>query len=189
MTIIFFIFLTIPASAEIIFLKDGQVIKAKILERGHYYIKIMEGHTPRQYYMEQIEKIMDEEDPYKWDPNNIDANGFEGIPPTKVLLIIEHMEANGARYNIQRNMELVYANTAPAHQEKLKELLVITDVIRAIIPVYASVYSEEELKEMNNFLKSPVGVKMIQATPDIMNGTAEVMGEYFKSKLGSKSDS
>ena len=186
MTIAILISLTIPASAEIIYLKDGQVIKAKILERGHYYIKVLEGRTPRQYYLEQIEKIIDEQEPYEWDPNKIDANGFEGIPPTKVLLILEHMEATGARYNIQRNMEFVIDKAPEEQKGKLRELLVITDIVRALIPVYAGVYTEEELQSINSFLKTPAGSKMMNITPDIIKASVEVMGEYFKSRLGGK---
>ncbi|MGE0268815.1 MAG: DUF2059 domain-containing protein [Candidatus Omnitrophota bacterium] len=183
---IFLLFLSVPVHAEIIYLKDGQVIRAKILERGHYYIKIMDGSIPRQYYMEQIEKIMDEEEPYQWDPNKIDANGFEGISPTKVLLILEHIEAIGARFNIQRNMEFVIEKAPDAQKEKIKELLVITDIVRALIPVYSSVYSEEELRLINGFLKTPAGSKMINSNPEIIKASVEVMADYFRSRLGGK---
>lgn len=184
--VIVLLFLTVPAHAEIIYLKDGQVIRAKILEKGHYYIKIMDGSVPKQFYMEQIERIMDEEEPYQWDPNKIDANGFEGIPPAKVLLILEHIEAIGARYNIQRNMEFVIEKAPEGQRERIKELLVITDIVRALIPVYSSVYSEEELRLINAFLKTPAGSKMINSNPEIIKASVEVMADYFRGRLGGK---
>ncbi len=183
MTTIFLGLICSVAHAELIYLKDGRVIRGKIVERGNYYIKVMEGRFPKQYYNEQIEKIMDEEEPFKWDPNRIDANGFPGIPPTKVLLILEHLELNGARINIQRNIELLLDRTPEVEKAKIKDLLRITDLIRVIIPVYAATFTEPELRDMNSFLKTPVGQKMISVAPYMVEDTAKVMADFFRERL------
>ncbi|MBP9854758.1 MAG: DUF2059 domain-containing protein [Candidatus Omnitrophica bacterium] len=180
---VFSILLSMPAQADIIYLKNGEVIRAKILEKGNYYIKVMVGQETKQYYNEQIERIVSDEEQFQWDPSQIDANGFPEIPPTKVLLVLEHIEAIGARYNIQRNIELVLKKTPDDQKEKLKEILLITDIIRALIPVYANVYTEEELRSINAFLKTPAGSKLTNSNPEIIKSSMTVMAEYFQSRI------
>lgn len=187
-TMLFVFVFCSAAQAEIIYFKDGRVIRGKVVEKGNYYIKVMEGRHPKQYYNEEIEKIVDEEEPFKWDPSQIDANGFPGIPPTKVLLVIEHMELNGARVNIQRNIELLLARSPESQREKIKDLLRITDLVRVIIPVYAATFSEEELRAMNDFLKTPSGSKMMSVAPEMVQDTAEVIAEYFKERIKPPAD-
>lgn len=188
LTVMFLTLVCSTARAELIYLKDGRVIKGKVVEKGNYYIKVLEGRLPKLYYNEQIEKIMDEEEPYKWDPSQIDANGFPGIPPTKVLLILEHLELNGARVNIQRNIEILRANAPKSKLGKVEEVMRINDLIKVIIPVYAATFTEEEFKEMNTFLKTPTGSKMILVADDMIRDTAEVMVDYFKERLKTPSE-
>ena len=177
-----FVFCSV-AKAEIIYLKDGRVIRGKIVEKGHYYIKVMEGRIPKQYYNEEVDKIVDEEDAFKWDPSQIDANGFPGIPPTKVLLILEHLELNGARVGIQRNIEILLENTPESQHAKVRDLLRITDIVRTIIPVYSTTYTEQEFREMNAFLKTPTGSKMVAVAPAMIDDTAKVMVGFFKERM------
>lgn len=174
------------AAAETIIFKDGTSIKGKIIEDGNFYIKVMEeGELPKQYYKELIEEIMEDPELYEWNPELINASGFEGISPAKVLLIIEHMEANGARYNVQRNMEIISEKATDDMKIQLKKVLNIHDVMSQLIPVYDQVYSsEQELREINAFLKSPAGSKFIGATPEIMKASVTVMTDYFRSRLG-----
>ncbi len=176
---------TSTAHAETVIMKDGRIIKGQIVENGHYYIKIMEpGKLPYQIYKEQIQQIMEDVDPLEWNPDLINANGFEGISAAKVLLIIEHMEANGARVNIQRNMEAVLGRAEGAEKERLVELLQIHEIVSALIPIYDDVYSESELRELNTFLKTPTGSKLISVTPEIMKASVGVVSDYFRSQLG-----
>ena len=171
------------ARAEIIYLKDGRVIRGKVVERGNYYIKVLEGRLPRMYYNEQIERIMDDMEPMQWDPSQIDANGFPGIPPTKVLLILEHIELNGARVNIQRNIEVFMSKAPESDKDRVGDLMRINDLVSVIIPVYAATFSEDELRDMNTFLKTPSGQKMMSVAPYMLQDTAKVIADYFRERL------
>lgn len=188
LTAMFTVLICSVARAEIIYLKDGRVIRGKVVERGNYYIKVLEGRLPKLYYNEQIDKIMDEQEPFKWDPNRIDAGGFPGIPPTKVLLILEHLELNGARVNIQRNIEMFRERAPKEDLAKVDDLLRITDLITVIIPIYAATFTEDELREMNSFLKTPTGQKMITVAPLMLEDTTKVMADYFRARLNPASE-
>lgn len=183
LTLMFVFVFCSAAGAEIIYFKDGRVIRGKIVERGNYYIKVMEGRIPKQYYNEEIDKIVDEDLKYKWDPSQIDASSFPGITPIKVLLILEHLELNGARVGIQRNIELLLDQTPEGQHAKVRELLRITEIVKVIIPVYSETYSEQELREMNDFLKTPTGSKMVSVAPAMVEATAKVMVEFFKGRM------
>ena len=70
---------------------------------------------------------------------------------------------------------------APAVE--LEELLNVDEIIKRLIPVYDKYYSEEDLREIIQFHKSPAGQKVIETTPLIMKESVGVSIKYFKEKM------
>lgn len=49
-----------------------------------------------------------------------------------------------------------------------------------MIEVYASVYTEEEIKDIIKFYKSPAGQKMLAKMPELMNASMAVVQNLMK---------
>ena len=103
---IFFSGIAALGFAETIYLKDGRIVKGKIVNEGSYYVIVMEGKMPRRYYNDQILRIEKDEESYDYelDAVHIDPSQFEDVSPEKVNLIITLMEVNGTRQNMQTNI-------------------------------------------------------------------------------------
>src|SRR3990167_8349423 len=160
---IFFSGIAALGFAETIYLKDGRIVKGKIVNEGSYYVIVMEGKMPRRYYNDQILRIEKDEESYDYelDAVHIDPSQFEDVSPEKVNLIITLMEVNGTRQNMQTNID---------------------EIIKQLIPIYDKYYTQEELKAMIDFYRSAPGKKLVEATPQIMKEALQVSVEYFQQK-------
>jgi len=169
--------------AETIYMKDGRVIKEKIVERGQYHIITEKNNFPRKYSTGQIDRI-EEDQPEKRarEITNIDLTQFEGIPEGKVSLIVTLLEVSGVRRNMGQNLEQVALQVPEEQREGYQELFNVNEIIERLIPVYDKFYSEEDLTEIVRFYESPAGQKMMEVTPEIMKESVGVSIEYFQEK-------
>lgn len=93
------------------------------------------------------------------------------------------LEANGMRSSMIRIFEDII-NQAPAESQKdLRAVLKGDAIIDNMIPVYASHFSNAEIKELINFYKSPVGVKNLSLTPVLMTEVMQVSQKYFEESV------
>lgn len=169
-----------------IYLKDGTVVKGAILQRDQFQVILRIGKVPRKYYMDLIDRIVeDEELEAQEQALDIDFGQFENVSPAKVALIISFLEANGTRLSLEKNMQQIIAS-APQREAELKDLLAIDGLVATLIPVYDRYYSEEDLKEAIAFYKSPAGQKVIEVTPEIMKESLRASAQYFQEKLTSQ---
>ena len=172
--------------AAVIYLKDGTVVKGTILQRDQFQVIMRIGKVPRKYYMDLIDRIVeDEELEAQEQALDIDFGQFENVSPAKVALIISFLEANGTRLSLERNMQQIIAS-APEREAELKDLLAIDGLVATLIPVYDRYYSEEDLKKAIAFYKSPAGQKVIEVTPQIMKESLRASAQYFQEKLTSQ---
>jgi hypothetical protein len=164
------------AGAETIYLKDGQVIKAKITKDTPYSVQIMEKGFPKTFMKENIDRI---------EPDEGGADTSEGqgtLTPEKRELILRLMEANGARDNMVQIFNQIISQLPPAEQPKYREILKVDEIIEKLIPIYAKYYTTEDLKEIITFYKTPVGQKHIQNTPLVMQESLAATVKYFQEK-------
>ena len=170
--------------AETIYLRDGRILKEKIIERGSYYIIIKEGKIPRKYYMGQIDRI--EEDTLKdtVDMENIDVDQFEevGMSVEKAKLIVVLIDVSGVRRNMEQNLEQVMNNVPEEQKDFYRGLFNVDEIIERLIPLYDKHYTEKELWDIVQFYESPAGQKALEVTPKIMKESIGVSLEYFKEK-------
>lgn len=168
-----------PVWADKLIFKNGKTVEGKIYEDTGYSVKIMVGKIPYTYYKNEIESIVKDTDA----PVSTEA---PVMTPQKKELILRLLEANGARDNISKIFQQIVQETPAESQADMRELLKTDEVIEQIIPVYASYYTEAELKELIIFYKSPAGSKHISVTPLVMEDTMKEVAAYFQQKIQEK---
>ena len=173
---------TLLAEAETIYLKDGQVIKAKITKNTGYSVQIMEGNFPKSYPMSQIDRIEPDEPP----PGTVDPaepGAEEPLTDQKKELIIRLMDANGARESMTQIFAEIVDKVPPEAKEGYRKIFKVDEIISRLVPIYAKHYTTQELQEIIAFYKSPLGQKHIQTTPVVMKETMTETVKYFQDKL------
>lgn len=169
--------------AEIIHLKDGRIVREKIVERGKYYIITMDGVMPRKYYDGQIDFIEEDGPRQSQEQSDIDMSKFEGLPEDKVKLVMILIDVSGVRRNMELNIEQVLKGVAQEKQAKFKELFKVSDIIDRIVPIYSDFYTNEELIQIIEFYESAAGQKVVESTPKIMQAVVQAAAQYFQEKL------
>ena len=170
----------ILAGAETIYLKNGQVIKSKITKNPGYSIQIMQGNFPKTFFMEDVDRI---------EPDSVENAGDavtsekEALTEEKRDLIVRLLQANGARDNMNGIFAKIIGQLPPELQNKYQEFFKVDEIIGRLVPIYAKYYTSEELKELVNFYKSPVGQKHLKTTPVLMNDTMQETVKYFQEKV------
>ena len=173
------------ASAETIYLKDGQVIKAQITKENDYSVQIMEGGFPKVFYKDLIEKI---------EPDNVEvekepptpyelAGGKEPLTEEKRDLIFRLMEANGARESMNQIFSEIISKAPEKDRPKYQALFKVDEIIKQLVPIYAKYYTTQDLKELIGFYKSPLGQKHIKVTPSVMQESMIETVKYFQEKM------
>lgn len=178
------LFLSSPSTgfAETIYLRDGRVVKEKIVERGEYYIITMTGNMPHKYFSGQIDHIEEDEPADAAGAGDIHAVPSAGISEEKAGLIMDLIEVSGVRRNMEQNIEQVIARAPEEDRGKFEELFNVDEIIERLVPVYDKYYAEDDLREIIRFYESPAGQKVLEATPHIMRESLRVSVEYLQKK-------
>ena len=169
-----------PSSAETIYLKDGRVIKEKIVKKGPYYIITEANNIPHKYFDGQIDRI--EED--GMDTSGIEFEQFEelGMPIAKAKLIVSLVNVSGVRRNMEQSVQQVIARVPEENKAQYEQLFNIDEIIERLIPLYDKYYSEADLQGVIAFYESPSGKKTLEVTPEIMKESVGVLVDYVKEK-------
>ncbi|MBN1869123.1 MAG: DUF2059 domain-containing protein [Candidatus Omnitrophica bacterium] len=170
---------------ETIYLKDGRILKEKIVQRESYYIVTEKGNIPHKYYMGQIDRIEDDTVEDRVDMKNINLKQFEemGMPVEKAKLIVIFMDVSGVRRNMQQNLDQVISGVPEEQKDYYKNIFNVDEIIERLIPLYDKYYNEQELWDMIRFYESPAGKKILEVTPKIMEESVGVSVEYIKQKM------
>lgn len=176
LSLLFMMILPVMGHAETIILRSGKEIKGKILEQYEDYIRVEVDGNPVNYYRFQVERI--EKDPV---PGAILGQLKEPLVITdeKKELIKRFLEANGTRENISLIFSDVVNRAPEQNRTQLKAVLQSDAVIDRLVPIYAEVFNEEELKELITFYVSPTGHKNLKMTPKIMEKVLQEAAKYF----------
>ncbi|RPE12994.1 DUF2059 domain-containing protein [Chitinophaga lutea] len=57
---------------------------------------------------------------------------------------------------------------------EMRKEIVVDELLEMMVPVYQKNFSEEEMREMIGFYKTPLGQKMIQRLPSVMREAGEM---------------
>jgi len=173
-----------PSYAETIYLKNGKKVEGKIIDKKTNYIKVMIKGIPFTYFIDEIEKIGDEtagmssEDIIKQP-----LRSLGGISEEKKQLIRQLIEANGALNSINSIFADILSKVPPDQLAYYQSILQVDDIIARIIPVYDKYYTQTEIMELVSFYNSPLGKKIIELTPALMNDTMLTTAKYFEEKV------
>jgi hypothetical protein len=93
------------------------------------------------------------------------------------------LEANGMRASMIRIFEDIISQAPAESQKDLRAVLKGDAIIDNMIPVYAKHFTNEEIKELIGFYKSPIGVKNLSMTPVLMTEIMQVSQKYFEESV------
>jgi len=172
--------LTSQSSSTTVYLNDGKIIDAKIVERSSDYIIIETGHKIKKYYMSQIEYIEEDEPEAPNDYVPVDLSQYEGIAEDKVRLIFNYIEVSGVRSTMIQNIKQTIDQVPEDQKEKYEKMFNVNEIIERLIPVYSKYYSKLDLVNMIQFYGSPTGRKVLESTPEIMKEAVSVSVQYIK---------
>ena len=175
------------ACAETVYLKDGRVVKGKVISQSAAGLNLQEGGMVNKYYLEEIDRIEKEaEVPAAGEIDNfapIDLQDISDISLEKQGLILRLFQLNGTHETLQKNLDSFFTQIPSDKAQELQKMFDIDDVMKQLMPVYAKYYTEEDLKGLIAFYESPAGQKMIQVTPELIKETIHTTAQYFKSKI------
>ncbi|MCB9771442.1 MAG: DUF2059 domain-containing protein [Candidatus Omnitrophica bacterium] len=97
-------------------------------------------------------------------------------------LVRRLLEANGMRESLLGIFEDIISQAPPESQKELHDVLKADAIIDSVIPVYAKYFTQDELRALITFYKSPVGVKNLGLTPKLMTEVMQTAGQYFEEK-------
>jgi len=179
------------ASADTIYLRRGKKVSGRIIGETDYSIQVLVNGLPVTYFLTEIGKI--ERD----DGTAINLGGGKSgtpatptplptgpVPEAKKQLILRLLEANGARENMNNVFAMIIAKAPEESRQELKSMLKTDEIIERLVPIYARYYTENDLKELITFYKSPVGSKHLGLTPKIMEESLAAAIVYFQEKAG-----
>ena len=83
------------------------------------------------------------------------------------------------------SFQMQYASVPAEFWQKVREEIKAADLITMVIPVYAKHFTEDDIDQLVKFYKTPIGQKLIAATPEI---TTEAMqaGREWGEKITKK---
>ena len=169
--------------AETIYLKDGRTYEGKIIERGDYYVSIESQGVPYKFYTDEIDRIEEAKDPNQLPALQIDLTKLPNISKKKIDLILKLVEVNGTRRSMQNNLDQIVAKANENKKEELRKLLNIDEIMTSLIPLYDKHFSEVELVQLIQFYSSPLGHKILETMPVLLNEAVEVSVKYFEQKI------
>ncbi len=106
---------------------------------------------------------------------------------TKRDLITALMDASGTKENMNKVLNQLLGQASAEGARKIRDIINIDEVLDQIAPIYEKYFSDDELKGLVSFYRSPLGQKLLLATPLIVQDSAEVSRVYFQKKVSAYS--
>ena len=170
--------------ADTVILKNGQRIQGKIFEETRYSVKMTVNGLPKVFYSDQIEKVeRGQDESPKVSSDVVQPLTFDEVPESKRKLILRLMDANGAREGIQQTLRGLVGQLTAEQRLEFEKLVQSEDLVLKFVPIYATYYSEEEIRDLIKFYSSPSGKRVLEVTPKIMEESMKAAIEYFKTAI------
>lgn len=183
MTVLGGILAATTLNAETIHLKNGEQIEAQIIARDGISVTIKKGTFPEKIYLSDIDRIEAPIDAYVPKAFSADPEVFKKISKSKAALILRLLNANGTRSVMEKNIAKVIDDAPPEREPELRKMFDINDILENLIPVYAEYYDEKELNELIRFYESPIGQKLLQTAPTILERSTYTSIRYFQERI------
>lgn len=191
--LIVMVMITIKVQADIITLKDGRMINARVIEQDEKKMKIEENGEIVTYSKDEIQsvngiplksvvassKVAENDQP-------VSVPAMEEPKPSglsKRALIRKFIDVFGTRENMTQNFESMIATLPPDKAQEVRKILNVDEVIDNIMPLYDKYFTQADLESYVAFFSSERGQKFLKALPLIMKESVDVNIEYFKTKM------
>ena len=180
--------LPIVAQAEIIMLKDGSVVNAKILEQDKEKMKVTFNGKTVTYGVNEIQSVNGKpltlEEPA---PSKVPGVSVGGSPTPSMMskreLIKKFIDLFGTRESMTKNFERMLASLPPDKSAEFKKVINVDEVIDNLVPLYDKYFTQAELEAYIAFYSSAQGQKFLKNIPLIMAESVNVNIEYYKGKF------
>ena len=205
--------ISVNAFAATIYFKDGKKVEGQIVEKTDRALKVNVQGITLTYYMDEIDRIEGEAAGNAANPQFLaslpqslpraapavpleaalsSGSGGMAQPPSmdssssstgKRGLVMNLIESSGAREQMNQIFSQIIAQAPPEDAQKVRELINIDEMIGRLVPVYEKYFSEEELKNLTAFYQSPLGRKLLMATPVIVEESMQASMAYLQERL------
>jgi len=203
----FFIGVT-AVRAETILLKNGTKVQGQIIEKTERGVKVNVKGVTLTYDAGEVQKIEGESSaagilptktasplaplPVKAVSSGAAGKGsgasssgsgdqFAGM--TKRDLIVALMEASGAREKLTEVFSQAMSKASPKEAVQLQKIFNTDEMINEVIPVYNQYFTEDELRDLILFYRSPLGRKLFMVTPLVVEDSIKASLTYFQNKM------
>ena len=167
--------------ADLIYLKNGEVVEGKIAERKEYYVIITSNKfRPKKIYKGQIVDVLSDELLEKGVALSIDSSQFENISAEKVDFIVEFIKVSGVKDSMDATVKRMVEQAPKEDRLEMLNLFNVNKIVSELIPLYDKYYEEEDLVQIVDFYKSPAGKKLLKVTPKLMKEAVKVSVNYFQ---------
>jgi len=119
-------------------------------------------------------------------------NVFSQSTTSKEQKIKELMDVTGSgklgaqiTHQLLSTFQAQFTDVPAEFWEKMKAEINADEIVNLCIPVYAKFYTEDEIVALLQFYKTPIGQKVIQVTPQLMQESMQV-GRAWGQKLTEK---
>ena len=203
----FFIGVT-AVRAETIFLKNGTKVQGQIIEKTEKGVKVNVKGVTLTYDDGEIQQIKSGSSATSILPTKTvsslaplpvkavssGAAGQEGgasssgsgdqfAGMTKRDLIVALMEASGAREKLTEVFSQAMSKASPEEAVQLQQIFNTDEMINEVIPVYNQYFTEDELRDLILFYRSPLGRKLFMVTPLVVEDSIKASLTYFQNKM------
>lgn len=169
-----------PLQADEIYLKSGEVIEGKIVDKNPLTIKIQTDKRTRLIRQSDVDYFLQDEVFIEEDYVPPDIND---VSPQTRLLVNQLIDITGLRETINKKIE-DFINRAPLNRRvELRNIFDAEEILDKVIPIYAKHYTHNEMERLIDFYKSPLGRKVLQATPAISKESLQAILVYFQEKI------
>lgn len=184
---------SIKVQADIITLKDGRMINARVIEQDERKMKIEENGEVVTYDKDLIRAVNGKPltsvgvDPRAvGDVESLSVPAVQQPKPSglsKRALIRKFIDVFGTKESMTQNFESMIAALPADKAKEVRNILNVDEVIDNIMPLYDKYFTQEDLEGYVAFFSSERGQKFLKALPLIMKESVDVNIEYFKNKM------
>lgn len=186
-----------PLQAEVIRMTDGTLYQGQIVKQTRFVltIRLPDGRIKRLLRKEVADVMSDaeaRESQQKQDASN-ERTQSEGtasnVPVTEEqrALIQRLMQVSGTQQALLSLYETLLNKASPQDRETIQQRFNLYELLDRLVPVYARIYTEEELRELIQFYSSPLGQKMLKNSPTILEQSFQETLTYLMSLLNHES--
>ena len=172
------------SQAEVIYLKDGSILKGKVTGKTKYYTTVQTDKYPQKIFNDQIDRI-EGDIVEQLDGVSVEAVKAGNVSEEKASLILKLLKLNGTRERVEENVREVISQTPPETQTQMKAIFDADEILAQLIPVYSKYYTEEDLLRLIEFYNSEIGQKVMEISPHITQEVVETTLQYFQKKVNS----